>query len=59
LKAERTPARRRLWWALGAALALAVMAPLALAGGLGRFIGGLWVSVMGAVMAIIAAMFGA
>jgi lauroyl/myristoyl acyltransferase len=59
LKAVRTPARRRLWWALGAALALAVTAPLALAGGLGRFIGGLWVSVMGAVMAIIAAMFGA
>lgn len=49
---------RRGWLLLGGAgLALLVLLPFALAGGLGRFVGGLWVTVMGAVMSIVAAMF--
>ncbi|HRK64001.1 MAG TPA: hypothetical protein PLN53_06360 [Terricaulis sp.] len=54
-----SPARRRqLLLALGVAAALVLILPFALAGGLGRFVGGLWVTVMGAVMRIVAAMFG-
>jgi len=50
---------KRAWLLLGAgALAAAVLAPFALAGGLGRLVGGLWVTVMGAVMSLVAAMFG-
>lgn len=50
---------KRGWMIAGAAgLALLIVAPFALAGGLGRFVGGLWVTVMGAVMSIVAAMFG-
>jgi len=44
--------------AAGVAVALAVILPFALAGGLGRLIGGLWVTVMGAVMRIVGALFG-
>lgn len=44
--------------ALGVAAVVALILPFAFAGGLGGFVGGLWVSVMGAVMAIVAAMFG-
>ena len=56
---QLTPARRRqLMLAAGVAVALAVILPFALAGGLGRLIGGLWVTVMGAVMRIVGAMFG-
>lgn len=49
---------KRGWLLLGgASLALLVLLPFALAGGLGRLVGGLWVTVMGAVMSIVAAMF--
>ncbi len=58
MSAERKPGRR-LWLALGIGLALSIAAPFALAGGLGRFIGGLWVSVMSAVMALVGSLFGA
>lgn len=51
---------RRTWLLIGAAgLAVLVALPFALAGGLGRLIGGLWVTVMGAVMRLVGAMFGA
>ncbi|MCR6644291.1 MAG: hypothetical protein NVV62_07125 [Terricaulis sp.] len=50
---------RRGWMLAGAgALVLALILPFALAGGLGRLVGGLWVTVMGAVMSLVAAMFG-
>jgi len=50
---------RRGWFLVSAgAVALALILPFALAGGMGRFIGGLWVTVMGAVMSLVAAMFG-
>ena len=53
------PARRRqLLLAAAAALAVALLLPLAMAGGLGRLVGGLWVTVMGAVAGLLAAMFG-
>jgi lauroyl/myristoyl acyltransferase len=59
LSAELTRARRRqLMLAAGVAVVLAIVLPFALAGGLGRFVGGLWVTVMGAVMSLVAAMFG-
>lgn len=59
MSAELNPARRRqLLLAAGLALAIAVILPFALAGGLGRLVGGLWVTVMGAVMSLVAAMFG-
>jgi len=50
----------RRGWLLVSAIGLAVLLalPFALAGGLGRFVGGLWVTVMGAVMSLVAAMFG-
>jgi len=60
LSQQLTPARRRqLMLAAGVAAAVAVILPFALAGGLGRLIGGLWVTVMGAVMRIVGALFGA
>lgn len=50
---------RHGWIIAGAAgLALLILLPFALAGGLGRFVGSLWVTVMGAVMSIIGALFG-
>lgn len=50
---------RRGWFLVSAgAVALVLILPFALAGGMGRFIGGLWVTVMGAVMSLVAAMFG-
>lgn len=56
---QLTPARRRqLVLAAGVAVVLALILPFALAGGLGRFVGGLWVTVMGAVMGIVGALFG-
>lgn len=49
---------RLLLWILGAIVLVALLAPTAMATGLGRLIGGLWVTTMGAVMSLIAAMFG-
>ncbi len=50
---------RRGWFLVSAgAVALVLILPFALAGGMGRFIGGIWVTVMGAVMSLVAAMFG-
>lgn len=50
---------RRGWIiAAVAVLAIVVALPFALAGGLGRFVGQLWVTVMGAVMSIVGALFG-
>lgn len=53
-----TRAPRLLLWILGAILLLALLAPTAIAAGLGRLVGGLWVTTMSAVMGLIAAMFG-
>lgn len=49
---------KRAWLLLGAGALAAAVLPFALAGGLGRLVGGLWVTVMGAVMSLVAAMFG-
>lgn len=46
-----TPVRIALILALVAAIAI-VLAPAALAGGAGRLIGGLWVTVMGAIVGL-------
>jgi hypothetical protein len=46
-------------WALGAtALLVVLLAPLLFAGGLGRFVGGLWVTVMAAIAGLLGALFG-
>jgi lauroyl/myristoyl acyltransferase len=57
MKLDKLDRRTLALLGLGA-LALALILPFALAGGLGRFVGGLWVEVMGAVMSLVAAMFG-
>ena len=46
-----TPIRIALILALVAAIAL-ILAPAAVAGGAGRLIGGLWVTVMGAIVGL-------
>ncbi len=53
------PPHRRRMWALGAtALLVVLLAPLLFAGGLGRFVGGLWVTVMAAIAGLLGALFG-
>lgn len=56
---RRAPSRPVLTFSAIAIVVLLVLLPFGLAGALGRMIGGIWVSVMSAVMAIVAAMFGA